>query len=231
MSERVEGIRGEYRKPTPYEIGLLVRILREQRGIKRAALAGDAHISEKTLERVEDGIAVRQDSYRRVAEALGLKREAFTRDRYIPTAAEAAQRAKREQEELKRTHNSISVERLTDPRQLLRLFQTHALIADDSGVDSRDLDAIATFKENLRDWSDVAAEIPETARLDAARQLLDDAKAIERGGYEVKVGITDRYGMHGSRIEVTVVAFFSLRSTASGTPSEVWLPKKMSMDF
>lgn len=229
MSDDVEGIRGEYRKPTPAEIGLMVRLFRERLGLKRASLAIDANVSEKTLERVESGTAVRDNTYKRIAEALGLNSAAFTTDAYIPTIEELAETAKREQDELRKTHNSVPVVRLTDPRQLLRLFQTHCVIADDHKVDAKDLDAIAALKENLRDWSDIASEIPETQRLEAARQLLDQAKAIENSGYEVRVGVTDRYSVGGSRMEMTVVAF--LPNTTAEMPSEVWLPKKMKMGW
>jgi hypothetical protein len=98
------------------------------------------------------GIAL---GHKRIAEALGLDGTAFTTAAYIPTIEELTEKAKREQEQLQKTHNRVAVERLSDPRQVLRLFQTHALIADDHNVDAADLDAIAAFKENLRDWSDI----------------------------------------------------------------------------
>jgi transcriptional regulator with XRE-family HTH domain len=228
VSDEVEGIRGEYRKPTPAEIGLIVRLFREQRGIKRTSLAADANVSEKTLERVENGTAVRDGTYKRIAAALGLDGEAFVTAAYIPTIEEMTERAKREQEELRKTHNSVPVERLQEPRQLLRLFQTYALIVEDQNVDSKDLDAVAAFKDSLRDWSDIAADIPESQRLEAARGLLDEARAIEKSGYELRVGVTDRYSVAGSRMEMAVVAFLPL---PSDMPSEVWLPKKMRMGW
>ena len=227
MSDEVEGIRGEYRKPTPDEIGQIVRLLREQRGIKRASLALDANVSEKTLERVESGVAVRDAAYKRIAEALGHDGAACTTAAYIPTIEEVTEQAKREQDEVRRTHNSVAVERLADPRQMLRLFQTHALIVDDHNVDARDLDAVAALKDNLRDWSDIASEIPESERLGAARQLLIDARAIETSGYEVRIGVTDRYTIGDSPVQVAVVAF--IPTTMPEMPSAVWIPKKMGM--
>lgn len=232
MDDNVAGIRGEYRKPTPVEIGILVRALRDQRGIKRAALAADAHVSEKTLERIEDGVAVRDDTYRRIAQALGLDGKAFITAAYIPTIEELTEKFQREQQELRQTHNSVVVKPLSDPRQLLHLFQSEAMVADDRHVAAEHLDVVAAFKDNLRDWSDIAAEIPETARLDAARQLLADARAIERSGYEIRVGMTERYGMKGTQLKMGVVAFFPTGPTAAQPPpAEVWLPKKMPMGF
>ncbi len=49
----VTGIKGEYRRFTAVELGEFVRRERESRRVKRASLAVDAKVSEKTLERLE----------------------------------------------------------------------------------------------------------------------------------------------------------------------------------
>ena len=58
----VDGIRGEYRRLTSAEVGVMIRAFREGQGIKRAVLAADANMSEKTLERAEGGQCVSEDS-------------------------------------------------------------------------------------------------------------------------------------------------------------------------
>jgi transcriptional regulator with XRE-family HTH domain len=68
----VDGIRGEYRRLTSTEVGVMIRAFREGQGIKRAVLAADANMSEKTLERAEGGQGISEDSCRRIARALGL---------------------------------------------------------------------------------------------------------------------------------------------------------------
>jgi len=88
MSENVEGIRGAYRRLTPVEVGMVVRLYRHSHELKRTALAAQAHISDKTLERLEAGVPVREDSYRRVALAIGLRDDAFIKEEYIPTPEE-----------------------------------------------------------------------------------------------------------------------------------------------
>lgn len=226
MSDNIEGIRGEFRKPTPREIGLMVRLIREQRGIKRASLAIDASVSKKSIERVENGEVVNAHTYKKIAKALGLDGAAFTTAFYVPTDEELIETTKRDREEFLKTHNTVAVERLTDPRQLLRLFQTDALIVDEQSVDVKDLDVIAAFKENLQDWSDIAGDIPVTGRLDGARNLLNQVRTIEARGYQVRVGVTDKYKMGDTRMEMAVVSF--LPTSASEMPSEVWLPTRIS---
>lgn len=230
MSENVEGIRGAYRRLTPAEVGMVVRLYRHSHEIKRTALAAMAHISDKTLERLEAGVSVREDSYRRVAVAIRLREDAFIKEEYIPTPEEYLEQQERQQDELRKTHTKVDVAPLTDPRQLLALFGAHSSIADDHKVAAKDLELVAAFKENFRDWSDIAAELPETARLDAAQSLLEEARTIERAGYTVSVGTTNRYAIGGVRVNMCVLVFFpkppGLRESP---PDEVWLPKKMAM--
>ena len=89
--------------------------------------------------------------------------------------------------------------------------------------------AIAEFKDNLRDWSDVAAEVTESERLEAAGQLLTQIKAIERRGYHAAAGVANRY-VRTSRFEMAVVVFFGAPFGETFTnESEVWLQKTMSM--
>jgi transcriptional regulator with XRE-family HTH domain len=230
MSENVEGIRGVYRRLTPVEVGMIVRLYRHTHEMKRAALAAQAHVSDKTLERLESGVPVRADSYRRVAAALGLEEDTFVKDEYIPTPDEYLEKQEREQANFHNSHTKVSVAPLTDPRQLLAMFGSHSSIADDHKVAVEDLELVASFKENFRDWSDIASELAETARLEAAKSLLEEARIIDRVGYVVSVGMTDRYSISGAKVNMSILVFFP-RPTRSGErlPDEVWLPKKMGM--
>ena len=53
MKDNVQGIKGEYREPTPKQIGGFVRSCRKVLDTKRQSLADQAGVSEKTLERLE----------------------------------------------------------------------------------------------------------------------------------------------------------------------------------
>jgi hypothetical protein len=49
MTENIDSLNGEYRRFTSAEVGTTIRLLRRIRGLKRAVLAAEAHVSEKTL--------------------------------------------------------------------------------------------------------------------------------------------------------------------------------------
>lgn len=146
--------------------------------------------------------------YRRVAGAMGLPDDAFIKEEYIPTPEEYLEQQERAQAELQHRHTKVPVARLTDPRQLLDVFGAHSSIVDDHYVADDDLELVASCKENFRDWADVVSELPETARLEAAKSLLEEARAIERAGYAVGIGLTDRYGIRSVRMTMNVPVFF-----------------------
>lgn len=146
MSESAESTRGTCRRLTPTEVGMVVRLYRHSREIKRTALAAQAHISDKTLERLEAGISVREDSYRRVAVAIGLPEDAFIKEEYIPTPEEYLEQQEKQQDEFRKSHTKVDVAPLNDPRQLLAVFGAHSSIADDHKVAAKDLALIAAFK-------------------------------------------------------------------------------------
>jgi transcriptional regulator with XRE-family HTH domain len=232
MNESAESMQGTNRRLTPVEVGMIVRLYRHSRELKRIALAAEAHVSDKTLERLESGIVVREDSYRRVAAAMGLPEDAFIKEEYIPTPSEYLEQQEKAEAEFQKNHTRVPVARLTDPRQLLDIFGAHSSIVDDHKVTVEHLELVASFKENFRDWSDIANELPETERLRAAMSLVDEAREIERAGYAVGVGATDRYGIAGVRTNMSVVALFPKpRGSMDPLPDAIWLPKKMRMGF
>ena len=53
-------------------IGLRVRNMRLQRNLKRSVMAREAGVSEKTLQRMEEGESVRMSNYIRVLRFLGV---------------------------------------------------------------------------------------------------------------------------------------------------------------
>jgi transcriptional regulator with XRE-family HTH domain len=59
----------------------MILALMEGQGIKRAALAADANMSEKRLERAERGQGISDDSCRRIAPALRLRQDLFIGER------------------------------------------------------------------------------------------------------------------------------------------------------
>lgn len=115
MNQNEEDMLGTRRRMTPQEVGMIVRMYRESNQVKRAALAAQANVSEKTLERLEAGVPVQETTYRRVAIALGIAEDSFIREEYIPTPEEYLHRQEAEQAKFKKTHTKVDVARLIDP--------------------------------------------------------------------------------------------------------------------
>lgn len=241
MSDNVYGINGEFRRLTPHEIGLFIRDCRERMGLKRLALAAEVGMSEKTLERAESGEGVREDSCRRIAVALGLKPDAFTREMFIPsatTAEEFRQNELRMRQELERTHFVTSVHELRSARDVLGLFGTQAFLGDGSNVADEHLQQFTALKVSMSEWNDLALDIPETESFAAAEVVLQDIRALEVLGYVLKGSVVERYVTCGPfrtsqalwRCSL-VVAFKKPKGTKDTTPSEAWLPKEMLTDF
>ena len=116
LNDNIESLRGEYRRFTSAEVGGVIRMFRESQGIKRAVLATEANVSEKTIERAEGGEGISEDSCRRIARALGMKENAFTDELYIPSPEEAVRIQKQSAEDFQRTHRAVSGTPINAPR-------------------------------------------------------------------------------------------------------------------
>jgi hypothetical protein len=230
MTDKVTGVHGEYRPLTALEVGLLIRMVRDQQRIKRAVLAASANVSEKTVERAEAGSGISEECRRRIACALGMKEGALTEPLFIPTPEEFERMQQQGLEELKRTHRSQPVQEITGVRDVLSLFGQCALFADNSNVEEDDLGAFAEFQQLLSDWSDIASDIPAPGRVEAAREVLDSIRGFEARGYQVKWAVTDQYRVGGEApFPCAVVVAFKAGAGRARPPDAVWLPRRAAL--
>lgn len=227
----VQGIKGEYRRLTAAEVGLMIRMLREGQGIKRAALAADANMSEKTLERAESGQGISEEYSRRIARALGLRDDAFVAELYVPAPGEAEQMFRRQDEELRATHHPQAVAELKGIRDALALIRSHLFFADDQHVAESDLEDFASLKQSWWDLNAVSGDISEPELIRGAQSFLDEIRSFEARGYVVKSGTSTRYHADRSVVPVAILVAFRKPKSTAGIPNEVWLPKKLSVGF
>lgn len=222
MGSTVTGIKGEFRSLTPAEIGDWVRMLREGRVIKRAVLAREAAVSEKTLERLEGGVQVSASAYRQVARALGLSEHALLDERYIPTTEEAVHTLIRQAEAFEATYREVHVERATDARQFVRVLGASLYYVDDSSVAPEHAMKVAEFTANLSDWSDISDDLDAVARLEAGRSLLKEAQSLHALGYHVHVGLHQDIDRPGSSVAVVIIVLSKHRGAGA---SRVFIPR------
>ena len=231
METTVDGLRGEYRRLTSMEIGVMIRAFREGQSIKRAVLAAEANMSEKTLERAEGGQGISEDSCRRIARALGLQEDVFVGERYIPAPEEAMRMLEQKDKERRATHSPSAVAELKGVRDVLPLFRACGFVADDQNVGDQDMEAFAGLKESWWEWNAIASDIGQPELVRGAQSFLAEIRSFEARGYVLKSCIAQRFHEDGMPVALAVLVAFRKPIGSTGTPDEVWLPKKFSMGF
>src|ERR1700730_17208543 len=74
---------GEYRNLTLEEIAHAVTRFREATDVKQLTLAIEAGVDERTIQRIENGEKVNEDTLRKIAKAMRLHDNAFIGPRYV----------------------------------------------------------------------------------------------------------------------------------------------------
>jgi transcriptional regulator with XRE-family HTH domain len=226
VSENMNGGRGEHRRLTAPEVGVMIRMFREGQGIKRAALAADANMSEKTLERAESGQGVNEESSRRIARALGMQEDVFLKEHHIPAPEEAIELLRKRNENLEANFTRLSVAALRgDLRQTLAIFRTDALLAGDQHVAEKDMSQFASLKQSWWDWNSVTSDIQETELIEGAKAFLGEVSDFEARGYVIKGGVAKRRRRDGTPYSLCVITAFRKPKGSASTPTEVLLPK------
>lgn len=223
MNANVLGVEGEFRRFTPSEVGLVIKVCRKSMGLKREALALSAKVADKTIERAESGERLRERSARRIAAALGLASNTFTMERFIPhpTSSEESQRLERRLNAAwAQTHLAVTVHELRDARDVHPLFGTGAVWVDDKNVAEENRPEFAALEQVISEANDQAAE-----------NLLAEIRDFEARGYVVKGAVIEAY-ISDRPFQISskwmcsyVVAFQRARGVKDMTPVEGWLSK------
>jgi transcriptional regulator with XRE-family HTH domain len=175
---------GEYRRFTLSEIGTMVAKFRESLDMKQITLAFEAHVSERTIQRIEQGEKVDDGTLRRVAKALKLAEDTFVAAHYIPSDDEIMAQAKN----VNRNFRMIEIRAFAVARDFDAVIGSHGWLIDDSGCDGVAASQIAELKDSLEDWNCVYDDIPHTERLHACEELLLRIQEIERNGLLARFG-------------------------------------------
>lgn len=148
---------GHMAEEDPKGLGAYVKLQRGQLRWKQELLASMAGVSLSTVERVERGDPVRPAALERIAVALGLDNDTFTRSRMQLTEVEQQAWLERSFGWLK-THVPVKVAQLRYERQLRSLSATQFVVFDsDLGSDA------AGDLAELREWLDLTGFIRGTA--------------------------------------------------------------------
>jgi transcriptional regulator with XRE-family HTH domain len=223
MSANVRGIEGEMRQFTPSEVGFVIKVCRKSMGLKREALALSARVTDKTIQRAEAGKRVREKSSRRIACALGLPPDTFTKQRFMPHPASPEEVQRRERllnAAWAESYLPVTVHELRDVRDLIPLFGTGAIWVDDNNVAEVNRQQFAALSQVIAQANDQAAQ-----------DLLARIREVEARGYVIKGAVIEAYFSDrpfqppSKRLTSYIVAFQKSPGLKDTTPVEGWFSK------
>jgi transcriptional regulator with XRE-family HTH domain len=179
--------------PPPESIGLFILWGRRLRNWKQSTLANFAEVSVSTIERVERGEKVSDESLERIAQALGYERGCFATPRRLRSPEEAISHLCETWGHLE----AVNVRPLRTQAQIRKLVDTHAYLVYRPDVD----DSFDPEIESLVEWIDVASlvinspmrgqDCEEGRRRTLYQRILDCVKSLEQRGVTVLCGIMD----------------------------------------
>jgi transcriptional regulator with XRE-family HTH domain len=177
--------------PPAEVVGFVVRWNRGLRQWKTSTLADFARVSISTIERVERGEKVGDESLDRIAEALGYEAGYFTRPR-IPTSPEDATAR---MVETYSNLETVPVAPMRSHRAVREAARCDAYLVHRPGVP----DAYAGDIANLQEWLDLASfvlsdiadggSLGERGRRDLYNDILASVRELERRGLTVLCGV------------------------------------------
>jgi transcriptional regulator with XRE-family HTH domain len=222
-------------------LGAYIRFQREQLRWKQVTLAGMAGVSLATIERVERGEPVRARSLMKIALALGMEPDVFTRPRRKLSEEEMAAHMAQTLA-IFESKMPASVAPFRTEKQLRALAATHFAMLD---TDIEDEDVHYDLM-GLREWIDLAAFMkgqqdgsfksrPERGY--RARQLYGDVfehvDAIERGYNAVCLVGTYEVECEDPHYGPVPIGLIMIRSKARNPAAalldHVWVEKSMSL--
>lgn len=179
---------GRYRTLTAQEFGELVKAFRRMNDWKQLTLAYEAGITERTVQRIENGESVRDDTRRQIAKAFRLPEDSFTKAAYMPSSEEAeamfAETAQR--------FTAVEARPLTHARDFEEILNMgHAFLIDGAALPDDMQGELASFKDAFHDWTWVFSEIGHMERLGACRSLWDHASKITGRNYRAFFAVYD----------------------------------------
>jgi transcriptional regulator with XRE-family HTH domain len=177
----------EPRLLSPAELGTFIKEQREERKWSQATLAELARVTERTIQRVENGEPSSLDTRRALAHALGYQDlDLFDKPLPFPNV----EKFKAYTAELERTTIVVALTHIRDGRTLRTMIEgVHAFATEEIGeLSSEARAAFAEMVDYLRDYDDIRTEYSMTQRLDVDRDInellrrISDQRAVVGAG-------------------------------------------------
>jgi transcriptional regulator with XRE-family HTH domain len=211
---------GEYRNLTSQEIGHAVITFRRMLGMKQLTLALDAGVDERTVQRIERGEKVNEDTLRKVAKVLGMREDAFLGPRYVSTPEEATADVEKMLSEVV----VIDASEFATERDCDAILGKHGYIVNDQHVAVDLAEKVAAFRDLLVDAGDCYNDLSHIERLDACHLILDQVHGIEAAGYRTKYAVYTT----ADQFQVSVVVFLPKAEERLGSMSQMVVPRNFA---
>jgi transcriptional regulator with XRE-family HTH domain len=192
-------------------------------GLKREALALSARVTDKTIQRAETGERVCEKSSRRIARALGLPPDTFTKQRFMPRPMSPEEVQRRElvlNEAWEESHLPITVQELRDAQDVNPLFSTVCICVDGNNVSEGCRQKVSALEKAISEANGQATE-------DALARIRDLAAC----GYVIKGTVIEAYFSDRPFQPVTrrltsyIVAFQKSPGMIDTTPVKGWFSR------
>lgn len=176
--------KGEHRCLKPEEIGRTVVMFRKALDWKQLILAMEAGVNERTVQRIERGKKVDDDTLRKIAKALRLPENGFVGPRYVPSENELQAQV---ENTLKET-TVIEAHNFGTIKDCDAVLCAHGFIVDDRAAGDELAEDVATFKDLTRDWMNLYGDLSASEQVEACKSVLATVRRIEAKGYQLRFG-------------------------------------------
>jgi transcriptional regulator with XRE-family HTH domain len=160
----------------------VVRELRKYLGFKQLALADAAGVTERTIQRVERGGTVEDETLRKVARALGLGENAFLRPDYHPSTEELKAFAKSVRDD----YTVTDLLNLSSQNDLDGILTADACQIDGSAVKENLAAEVASLQDEIEELGSVYEELSNVERLEARQGLFKHIQNVACTGYRAR---------------------------------------------
>jgi len=195
----VETKRGEFRKLTAQEFGNLVTKFRNALDWKQINPVHDAGVDERTIQRIEAGHPVSDDTRRRIAKAFKLPEDEFVKPCCVPTDEEVRAKVSEVTEKFA-VVDARPLQSVSDFEEILSVG--HAFLIDGTQLPDEMKEEVASFKDVFHDWTWIHADITHVGRFEACTSLLKDVKRMSGSDFHALFAIYDAEKPSGFKVAV-----------------------------
>jgi transcriptional regulator with XRE-family HTH domain len=216
----------------PAELALIVKQLRDDNKWSQATLAEIAGITERTIQRVENGEASSLDSRRAIARAFEFEDlDTFDKPWPIPNV----EKLKAYSAELERTTIVLPITKIEAGRTLRTMIEgTSSYAVEEIGSNkSAAQEAFAAIVDYLSDYNDVREVYSMSQRLEVDRDIDGYLKSIADGGSQVGSSIRNakiRFRSDAPGLEpVNWSNIYFILAPQGALPPSIRVPKKFEL--